>query len=63
MRPAGTHAGPRTSDLVLGSADVHPEKFHRRIPHYSIKAGEKPKYKPAIREVSYLPLVFGETKP
>ncbi len=36
------------------------EEFHRRIPHYSIKAGETPRYKPAIREVSYLPLVFGE---
>jgi cytochrome P450 len=39
------------------------EEFHRRIPHYSIRAGEKPVYKPAIREVSYLPLVFGEAKP
>lgn len=39
------------------------EEFHRRIPHYTIKAGEKPNYQTAIREVSYLPLVFGETRP
>ena len=37
------------------------EAFHERIPHYSIASGEEPVYKPAIREVSHLPLVFGRS--
>lgn len=36
------------------------EELHRRVPEYSIKKGETPVYSPAIREVTYLPLVFGE---
>ncbi len=34
-------------------------EIHRRIPVYSIKPGETPQYSLAIREVQYLPLVFG----
>lgn len=34
------------------------EEFHRRIPDYSLKPGEKPKYGLGIREVQSLPLVF-----
>jgi cytochrome P450 len=34
------------------------EEWHRRIPHYAIKTGETPIYSPAIREVTYLPLVW-----
>ena len=34
------------------------EAFHERIPDYEITPGQEPVYKPAIREVSYLPLVF-----
>ncbi|MFQ5503170.1 MAG: cytochrome P450 [Planctomycetota bacterium] len=50
------------SHLARLELQVALEEFHRRIPHYAIKAGEKPRYKPAIREVSYLPLALGETK-
>lgn len=35
------------------------EELHRRIPDYSIKPGETPKYTMGIRAVEYLPLVFG----
>ncbi len=34
------------------------EELHARIPDYATKAGEEPRYSPAIREVQYLPLVF-----
>jgi cytochrome P450 len=34
------------------------EEWHRRIPDYSIKPGETPRYSPGIREVQYLPLVW-----
>jgi len=34
------------------------EEWHRRIPHYRIKAGETPVYSAAIREVQYLPLTW-----
>ncbi len=33
-------------------------EIHRRIPEYSIKPGETPRYSPGIREVQYLPLVW-----
>ncbi len=36
------------------------EELHRRIPDYRLKPGETPRYSPAIREVHYLPLVFGK---
>lgn len=35
------------------------EEIHRRLPDYTIKPGEKPRYGMGIREVQYLPLVFG----
>jgi cytochrome P450 len=50
------------SHLARMELRVAIEEFHRRIPHYAIKEGETPQYKPAIREVGYLPLVFGETR-
>jgi cytochrome P450 len=34
------------------------EQLHERIPDYSIKPGEEPKYSMGIRAVEYLPLVF-----
>ena len=34
------------------------EEWHRRIPEYSIKPGETPRFSPSIREVRYLPLVW-----
>jgi cytochrome P450 len=34
------------------------EQLHERIPDYSIKPGEEPKYTMGIRAVDYLPLVF-----
>jgi cytochrome P450 len=36
------------------------EEWHRRIPDYAIKAGETPRVSPGIREVLYLPLVWGD---
>jgi cytochrome P450 len=36
------------------------EEFHKRVPEYAIKQGETPVYSHAIREVTYLPLQFGE---
>lgn len=36
------------------------EEWHRRIPEYRIKPGEVPRVSPGIREVLYLPLVFGD---
>jgi cytochrome P450 len=38
------------------------EEFHNRVPEYAIKSGEAPVYSHAIREVTYLPLHFGEGK-
>lgn len=38
------------------------EEWHKRIPHYSIKAGEVPRVSPGIREVRYLPLVWETTR-
>jgi len=35
------------------------EEWHRRIADYQIKAGETPRVSPGIREVTYLPLVWG----
>ena len=37
------------------------EEIHRRLPEYSIKPGETPRYSMGIREVQYLPLVFGRS--
>jgi cytochrome P450 len=34
------------------------EQLHERIPDYSMKPGEEPKYSMGIRAVEYLPLVF-----
>jgi cytochrome P450 len=34
------------------------EEWHRRIPDYSIKPGETPRYSPGIREVQHLPIVW-----
>ncbi len=39
------------------------EEWHKRIPEYAIKPGETPRYSPGIREVLYLPLVFGSQLP
>jgi len=35
------------------------EEWHRRIPDYAIQPGETPRVSPGIREVLYLPLVWG----
>jgi hypothetical protein len=34
------------------------EEWHKRIPDYAIKPGETPTYRPGIREVQFLPLVW-----
>jgi cytochrome P450 len=34
-------------------------EWHQRIPDYAIQPGETPRYTPGIREVVYLPLVWG----
>jgi hypothetical protein len=34
------------------------EELHRRIPDYTLKPGEEPRYTMGIRSVDYLPLVF-----
>ena len=47
------------SHLARLELKVALEELHKRIPSYSIKPGETPIYSPAIREVQYLPLVFG----
>ncbi len=39
------------------------EEIHRRIPDYAIKPGETPRYGMGLREVQYLPLVFGRGAP
>ena len=46
------------SHLARMELRVALEALHARIPDYAIKAGEQPRYSPAIREVQYLPLVF-----
>jgi cytochrome P450 len=39
------------------------EELHRRIPDYAVSPGEEPGYAVGIREVKYLPLVFGSKLP
>jgi cytochrome P450 len=54
-------AGPHRclgSHLARMELRVALEEWHRRIPDYSIKPGEKPVYTAGIREVRYLPLVW-----
>lgn len=54
-------AGPHRclgSHLARMELRVALEEWHRRIPDYSIKAGETPRVSPGIREVLYLPLVW-----
>jgi cytochrome P450 len=46
------------SHLARMELQVAMEEWHKRIPDYSIKAGETPTYSPGIREVMYLPLVW-----
>ncbi len=46
------------SHLARMELRVALEELHARIPDYAIKAGEEPRYSPAIREVQYLPLVL-----
>lgn len=54
-------AGPHRclgSHLARMELRIALEEWHRRIPDYTIKAGEKPVYTAGIREVRYLPLVW-----
>ena len=46
------------SHLARMELRVALEEMHRRIPDYSIKPGETPKYTMGIRAVEHLPLVF-----
>jgi cytochrome P450 len=48
------------SHLARMELRVALEEWHRRVPHYRIEPGETPTYSPGIREVQYLPLVWGE---
>ncbi|MFQ5513931.1 MAG: cytochrome P450 [Myxococcota bacterium] len=48
------------SHLARMELRIAMEELHRRIPVYAIRPGESPRYSPAIREVVYLPLFFGE---
>ncbi len=50
------------SHLARMELRVAMEEWHRRIPEYSIKEGETPRYSPGIREVQYLPLVWPTQK-
>ncbi len=47
------------SHLARMELRVALEEWHRRIPDYAIVPGETPTYSPGIREVQYLPLVWG----
>ncbi len=54
-------AGPHRclgSHLARMELQVAMEEWHRRIPDYAIKPGEKPTFSPGIREVMYLPIVW-----
>ena len=46
------------SHLARLELSVAMEEWHRRIPEYSVKAGESPIYSSGIREVQYLPLTW-----
>lgn len=46
------------SHLARMELRVAIDEWHKRIPQYSIKPGETPRYSPGIREVQYLPLVW-----
>lgn len=46
------------SHLARMELRVAMEEWHRRIPTYRIKPGEKPIYSAGIREVKYLPLIW-----
>lgn len=46
------------SHLARMELTVALEEWHKRIPEYSIKAGETPTFSPGIREALYLPLVW-----
>ena len=46
------------SHLARLELSVAMQEWHKRIPEYSIKAGESPIYSAGIREVQYLPLTW-----
>jgi cytochrome P450/hemoglobin-like flavoprotein len=50
------------SHLARMELRVALEELHRRVPEYAIEKGETPVYSAAIREVTYLPLEFGEAR-
>ncbi|MEE8311647.1 MAG: cytochrome P450 [Candidatus Binatia bacterium] len=51
------------SHLARLELRVSLEELHRRIPDYAVSPGEEPGYAVGIREVKYLPLVFGSRLP